>query len=169
MNHVVFTHGSGVDLNVRNRPNLTNSTVVGTRRYGSLVNVRSTSLEHVSVGSANNWGELALNQFANITRGDTHTTGANGDLNLVRVTDIPGNRRMFTTANVRLRVGPLNNAFTPYITELNSGTAVTATHTVTIPELRGHSRNFSAFIRNWTRVAVGQNEGWIASEFLRNA
>jgi len=39
--HVVFTHGSGMDLNVRNGASTSGTTIVGNRRYGSVINVRS--------------------------------------------------------------------------------------------------------------------------------
>ena len=160
--HVVFTHGRGSDLNVRDRATTNNSRIVGSRRYGSLVFVNNVINEHTGSHSGNTWGNIGLNQFASITHGN----GA--ELNMLRVRDIPGNRRMVVTENdVRMRQAPLNNASTPIIQGmfLNAGQVVTATHTVTVP----HIEAFHSFTREWTRIAHGADGVWVASQFLRNA
>ena len=159
--HVVFTHGRNLNLNIRDRATTNNSRIVGSRRYGSLVFVNNIINEHTGSHTGNVWGNIGLNQFANISY------GIGGDLNMLRVTDIPGNRRMVVTANgVNMRQAPLNNFSTPTVgNPLNAGQIVTATHTVTVP----HIQAFHGFVREWTRIAHGTDGVWVASQFLRNA
>jgi len=162
---VVVTNGLHNPLRIRTEPHSQRGRQVGYLEVGSLVNVIDI-YNHRDINpwsDEGTWGNIGtgIDQWANIR--NSLANASLPDINMIRVTAIPGNRHMVIVSEIghaHARIAP-GTAFEQDAIRLNSGTNVLVTHTVTVPSQLngGHVQP-----TEWSRLENGR---WVASRYLR--